>query len=146
MTIEEIENFKIRYNIDTRSRKEYYTFNRMYLYAILFYIHKLSLAKIGKRFGYDHATVRNALIAVASVQHTEKFQDAVKLLTDQHYFIVPEYKNTFGARAKKDIKKRDKFFIKMEVTKVEYMEYMQEKDPQVVYDKLWDLMLQKHKK
>lgn len=146
MTIEDIEHYKIRYNIDKRSRKEYYTFNRMYLYAILFYIHKLSLEKIGKMFEHHHATVRNALIEIGSVQHTEKFQDIVKPLTDQYYFIVPEYKNTFGYRTKKGVKKKDKFIIKMEVTKEQYMEYMQTKDAQIVYDRLWDLMLQKNKK
>ena len=146
MTLEDIENFKIKYNIDRKSRKHYYIFNRMYLYSMLFYIHKLSLAKIGVMFGTDHSTVRNALIAVSSVQHTETFQDAVKPLTDQHYFIVPEYQNTFGNRAKKDIKKKDKFFIKIEVTKNEYMQYMQKKNPLIVYDRLWDLMLKNQNK
>jgi hypothetical protein len=113
---------------------------------MLFYIHKLSLAKIGVMFGTDHSNVRSALITVASVQHSEDFQEAVKILTDQHYFIVPEYKNTYGARNKKVIKKKDKFFIKMEVSKNEYMEYMQGKDPQIVYDRLWDLMLKNQKK
>ena len=145
MTIEDIEHFKIRYNIDKKSRKEYYTFNRMYLYAILFYIHKISLAKIGVRFGTDHATVRNALITLGQIQHTEKFQEKVEMLTDQYYFIVPEYKNTYGSRKKVNVKKKDKFYIKLEVKKEEYIEYLKRKNPEIVYDRLWEIMLLKQK-
>lgn len=139
MTIEDIERYKIRYNIDKKCREEYYIYNRMYLYAILFHIHKLSLAKIGKMFKTDHANVRNALIEATKVQHNGKFQMEVQLLYDQYYFIIPEYVNTFKSRAKNRTATKDEYIIKKKVTKKEYFKFLESKDPHIVYQMLWDL-------
>ena len=148
MNIQDIEAYKIRHNIDKKCRKEYYTFNRMYLYAMLFHIHKWSLSRIGIMFNVDHATVRSALIEVPNVQHTDKFQEKVQLLYDQYYFIVPTYKNTFGPRGKKGgkvEKRKVEYIVKMKMSKADYFAYLESKDPQIIYQMMWDLTVKKLK-
>jgi len=141
MTIEDIENYIIRYNIDKKDRSEYYIFNRMYLYAILFYKHQLSLEKIGKMFKLGHVPVRNALIEVHALQNQETFQKHVKLLTDQYYFIVPQYKNKFGGRRTKNKTQREEFHIKIKVTKRQYLDHLKDKDSAELMEIIWKLTL-----
>jgi hypothetical protein len=147
MTIEDIEAYIIRYNIDKKCREEYYIHNRMYIYSILFHINKWSLSRIGILFDVGHDTVRNALIEVTKVQHTDKFQDSVQLLYDQCYFIVPIYKNRYKKRGRNRIRVRNdsEYTLKMKVTKKKYFEFLDKQDSDIIYQMLWDLTIKKLK-
>jgi hypothetical protein len=137
MTIEDIERIMIRYNLDKKSRKSYYIDNRMYLYAILFHIHNWSLTKIGKFFGgFDHATVRSALIQAHYVQDQEKFIENTQLLQEIYPYIIPPYD-------KDEEYKDEEHQVVITLNKKEYLEYIQSKDIDEVYELVWKLTIDK---
>lgn len=143
MTIEDIKNFIIRYNLDGKCREPYYVSNRMYLYAILYHKHDWSLSRIAKLFNRDHATVRHALIEAEHVQYQDIFINDTQMLTKQYYFIIPAYKGTDGKQAKRQTPKT--YMVKEEVTKEQYIEYLKSKDPEIIYDIMWKLTIKKLK-
>lgn len=152
MQVEDIIRYMIKYNVNKKSRKLEYTYQRMYLYAILFHIHGWSLERIGKLFTTvdkhgndvprDHATIRHALIEAHQVQHLDSFQKENTLLQEQFYFIIPEYKGS-GAGAKK--KEHQRYTVEFELSKEKYINYLKSKDISIVYDLVWQLTLEKVK-
>jgi hypothetical protein len=143
MNIEDIKLNIIRYNLDIKSRKKYYIYNRMYLYAILFHIHNWSLSKIGDLFNVKHDTVLNALRKVEYVQHYTEFHKHTALIQAQFYFLIPPYKNERGAKTKQPSVR--KYEVCMEVTKAKYINYLKGKDPELIYEAMWMLTLDKLK-
>lgn len=144
MTVEDITNHKIRYNLDSKSRKRYYICNRMYCYAMLFYMHKWSLSRIGDLFNTDHATVLSALKKADYVQHYDEFIEHTELLQQQTpNFIIPKY--TANPRRKKKSKSEtiESFNISFTVNKKEYIEHIKNKDLSEVYEMLWQLTIDK---
>jgi chromosomal replication initiation ATPase DnaA len=137
MEIEDIERYKIRYNIDKKSRKSYYIDNRMYLYAILFHIHNWSLSRIGKFFGgFDHASVRNALIQAHYIQHEGKFLENTELLRELYFFVIPPYH-------KEENHKEEEHGVMVTLNKKQYMTWLQTKDINEVYEMIYNLTVDK---
>lgn len=150
MEIEDVIRHMIKFNVNKKSRKQEYTFQRMYLYAILFHIHGWSLQRIGNLFTTtnkkgeevprDHATIRNALIEAHHVQHRDDFQKETSLIQEQFYFIIPEYKGAGAGAKKKDIARYE---VSVELSKEKYINYLKSKDINVIYDIVWQLTLEK---
>jgi hypothetical protein len=137
MEIEDIERYKIRYNIDKNSRKPYYVDNRMYLYAILFHIHNWSLTKIGNFFGgKDHATVRNALIQAHYIQDQKEFIKNTELLKEIYPYVIPPYN-------KDEEYKDEEHQVVITLNKKQYIDYLSSKDTDDVYEIVWQLTLDK---
>jgi len=143
MTIEDIENYIIRYNLNSGSRKAEIIDQRMYLYAYLFHIHNLSLAKTGAMFSYtnnkgklvvkDHATVRHALRKADYVQHEERFIENTERLNSQLRFVIPPYKE-------EQFPTSEKFEVCLSLGKERFVEFMKAQNDIVIYDFLWDIM------
>lgn len=153
MEVEDIVAFKIRHNLDKKCREEFFTHNRMYLYAILFHIHKWSLERIGKLFSYkeyvdgewidkprNHATIRHALKEAHFVQHHVQFQENTKLLQDQLYFLIPPYKN-----GNQGAPKKPKYEVTVELNKERYINFLKGKDVEEIYEVVYQLTLEKMK-
>lgn len=137
MKIEDIERYMIRYNLDKRSRKPYYIDNRAYLYAILYHIHNWSLTKIGKFFGgFDHATVRNALIQAHYIQDQETFIESTSLLQEIYPFVIPPYHKD---EEFKDVEHQ----VLISLNKKQYINFLASKDIDEVYEIVWQLTLDK---
>lgn len=146
MTVEDIINFKIRYNLETKSNKDFYIHNRMYCYALLFYKHSWSLSDVAELFSKNHATVRSALKRADYVQHHDQFIQDTELLQQQTpTFIIPAYKSKPRKKTgKKPPKKKVKSFnISLTVNKTEYIEHIKNKDLEEIYDLIWQLTVDK---
>lgn len=138
MTIEDIENYIIRHNLNIPSNKPYVVYQRMFLYAYLYHIHKCTLRSIADMFNKkDHVTVRNGLIKAEYAQHYDEFIDATTTLMECTKFIIPPYK--YRDRPKKKIQKPlDKYNINVKLTKAQFINYIKSKDEDIIYDILWE--------
>ncbi len=137
MELEDIERYMIRYNLDKRSRKPYYIDNRAYLYAILYHIHNWSLTKIGNFFGgFDHATVRNALIQAHYIQDQKTFIDNTALLQEIYPFVIPPY-------SKNEEYKDEQHQVLISLDKKQYIDFLASKDIDDIYEIIWQLTLDK---
>jgi hypothetical protein len=139
MTIQDIEHYVIRYNLDSASRKEELVYQRMFLYAYLYHHHKWTLRNIATLFKKkDHVTIRHALLEADDIQHREEFITATALLMEQTKFIIPPYKYK-GRKYNK--KSATRFSITVNVKKEQYINYLKSKDQDIVFDAIWDLFV-----
>jgi hypothetical protein len=144
MTLEDVKTYIIKKNLDSKSRKREIADERMYLYGYIFYFLNIdNLSLIGKMFNRDHATVRSALIKVPDIQFQQEFIKNTKELNDQIPIIIPEYKNKVRNVGRiPDVKKRGKEYeITVRVSRDVFYEYARKKDPEVILDYLFRLML-----
>jgi hypothetical protein len=139
MTIEDIERYIIRYNLNIASRKPADVYQRMFLYAYLYHHYKWTLKRISNLFNKkDHVTIRHALIEAETYQHYPEFIDATALLMQQTRFIIPTYKVAKRNQVKQK-KTLDKFTITVRLSKEKYINYLKTKDEELIYDVLWDI-------
>jgi hypothetical protein len=137
MTIKDIENYIIRYNLNIASRKPSDVYQRMFLYAYLYHNYNWTLKKIADLFNKkDHVTIRHALIEAETYQHYPEFIETTTLLMEQTRFIIPPYK--FSNRNQlKQKKTPDKFTVTINLSKQKYINYLKTKDEELIYDVLW---------
>lgn len=151
MDLEDIIRFQIRNNIEKNCREEYYTHNRMYLYAILFHIHRWSLNRIGELFAYhtpkrlekvprNHATIRNALIEAHNIQHTDTFREHTAELQEQFYFLIPPYEGNHNKGKPIEDKQYE---ITVPLSKEKYINYLKGRDVEEIYEIVYMLTLEK---
>lgn len=142
MTIEDVKNYIVRHNLTERTRKRTVSDPRMYLYAYLFHEKKLNLSQIALIFGRGHDTVRSGVIAVFTTQHYDDFIENTKELMDQLRFIVPEYVDR-----KKRVKKREErlYSVNVKLTKSQYRKYMRKQNPDVIFELLFNSVLEQSK-
>lgn len=136
MTIEDIKNYIIKHNLDTSSRKAEFIDCRMYLYAILYHQKRWSLTKIAKLFKKkDHIPVRSALMQAHYLQYDERFIENTQELMELHPFVIPPYINQNECT-------NPNYDLLLNLDKESFIRYMQTKDMNVVYDMLWEQMVQ----
>lgn len=141
MTIEDIQHYIIRYNLDSASRKPDKVYQRMFLYAYLFHKHKWTLRKIANLFNKkDHITIRHSLIQAETYKHYPEFIDATTLLMEQTRFIIPPYKYTKRGE-KKHKKPLDNYTLTVRLSKQKYINYLKSKDENIIFDVLWDMFV-----
>lgn len=137
MTIEDIEKYIIRYNLNIASRKPADVYQRMFLYAYLYHHYKWTLKRISNLFNKkDHVTIRHALIEAETYKHYPEFIEATTLLMEQTRFIIPPYK--FPNRSQiKQKQTPNKFTVTVSISKQKYINYLKTKDEELIYDILW---------
>jgi hypothetical protein len=136
MTIEDIERYIIRYNLNIASRKPADVYQRMFLYAYLYHHYKWTLKRISNLFNKkDHVTIRHALIEAETYQHYPEFIEATILLMEQTRFIIPPYTFPKSSQQKQT---PDKFTVTVNISKQKYINYLKTKDEELIYNILWD--------
>jgi len=139
MTLQDVENYIIRHNLNERTRKREISDPRMYLYAYLFHKLGLNFSEIGKIFGRNHAAIRSGVIAVFTTQHYDDFVEHTQELMDQLRFIVPEYKD----RKVRTTERKEKLYtVNVKLTKTQFNKYMKKKDEKVILDLLFNAMVE----
>ena len=163
MTLEDVKNYIIRKNLNSKSNKRHIVDERAYLYAYIYHFLKIdNLSRIGEMFGQtdengnrlrnekgnlikakDHATVRHALIKVTDIQFQDSFIENTKELHNQIPIIIPEYKNKIRNVGRiPNVKKKGKQYeITIKVNKEQFYEYARKQDPKVIFDFLFKHML-----
>ena len=142
MEIEDIERFIIKNNINIKSRIPYHVDNRMYIYAILYHIHKWSLSQIGRYFNVHHSTVLHALKLADVRQSDELFIENCKEIQSIFFFVIPHYQVN---SPKVEKPQPDVYTLKIQMNKKDYIRYLQTKNVYDIYDILWDLAVKQAK-
>jgi hypothetical protein len=137
MTLNDINNYIIRHNLNKPSRKRESVYQRMYLYGVLYHCHKKTLMDIAKLFyKKDHVSIRHALIKAEYVQHYEEFIDATRVLMECYPFIIPPYENKVYSTTKK-IRQSQSLKVTITLTKKKFVEFLESEDPNIVFEILW---------
>jgi len=147
MTIEDIEKYVIRHNLNYPSRKDTNKYKRMFLYAYLYYHHKWTLMAIAKLFNKQgHVTVRNALQQADRLQHYDQFIEATVEIMECTRFIIPEYRGSNKRINKRKKRKEEVITVTVDLTKRAYLKYMKTQDPEIILDILWKRIISKTKR